>query len=171
MEFNIQRFAGDYDLNDTMTIAHGIKILNRVAYLLGKKANSVDNGVEGDLVTFDSDSNLTDSGYGIATNEEFIAMLNEKLPVSPKLELSATEFELASGTNTDVTVTTISDGAITVEATTELEGITYEISDTTITFTNASATTGTGVYTVNVAGTDVFNPESATVTITATTGA
>ena len=168
--FDIQRFA-NYDLNDTMTIAHGIKILTRISYLLGKKANSVDNATEGDLAIFDSDSNIADSGYGVATNDEFLAMLNEKLPVSPNLTLSDTEFDLASGASSDVTVTSLSDGAITVEATTALEGVSYAVNNSTITFSNASATTGTSVYTVKVAGTDIFNPESATITITATTGA
>ena len=169
--FDIQLFADEtdtalYDLDDVLTMAHGVKLANRTKYLIDQKIGIVENATSGNVAVFDSDGGIADSGHGIATNDEFLAMLNDNLPNSNKLSLSATDFTLAAGASTDVTVTRLGDGAISVSNTTVLEGLAYEISDTTITFSNSSATEGTGVFKIDVEGTAIFNPSSTTVSIT-----
>ena len=175
--FDIQMFAdGDetdtstttplYDLDDVMTVEHGIKVVKRTSYLLDKKLGKLESATEGNILIFDSDGGVTDSGSAIATNEEFLAVLNEFMPISPNLVVDSSDVTIVSGENAAVNVTRLGDGAITVETDTALEGVTFAVEDSTITFTNASAIAGTGVYIVKVAGTDIFNPETTTINVT-----
>ena len=104
--------------------------------------------------------------YDSATTlRTFTVSVGEK--ESPALSLSDDAVSIAVGSSTDVTVTRAGDGAISVTPTTPLAGVTYSISGNTITFTNSSATEGSGTYVVTCAETNDYAAGMAFITVNA----
>ena len=121
-------------------------------------AQTVFNKILGDIAgaTFDTDTTLRI--YTVTVDEK----------QSPALRLSESDVDIAAGSSANVTVTRNGTGAISVTPQSALEGVTYTVDGTTITFTNATATEGEGTYIVTCAETNDYSAGMAFVTINGT---
>lgn len=179
---DVSHLVDTYVASDTSIAIDGYKIKANVSadvdnmlatratglYVDGSgKVDKVRTEVEGNFAAFDSDGGIADSGYSVATNAEVIEMLNGIFGrMNPNLAVSPSNLTITSGNTYNVTVTRLGDGTISVTETTALAGVTYEVNDMTITFTNTSATEGTGVYTVTLAQTDNYASATAVINVT-----
>ena len=109
-------------------------------------AQTVFGKILGDIAgaTYDSDTTLRTFTVGVGEKD------------SPELSVDEDNVDVAAGASTTVTVSRLGDGVISVTPQTALEGVTYSISGNVITFTNSTASSGSGTYIVTCAETNQY---------------
>ncbi len=120
-------------------------------------AQTVFGKILGDIAgaTYDSDTTLRTFTVGVGEKD------------SPELSVDDDDITLAAGASTTVTVSRLGDGVISVTPQSALEGVTYSVSGTSITFTNSTASSGTGAYIVTCAETGQYSAGMAFINVTA----